>query len=83
LNATYDIGMNAFKLKNNRLNLLKELRSHVKTILESSDMNPNSTSDISDMMLMLQERKTARTLKIMRRELDKWIQEIEEDHKIL
>ena len=69
--------MNAYNLKNNRLNLLKELRSFVKRILENSDMNPNSKSDVSDLMAILQERKSVRTLKIVRKELDKWIQEME------
>ena len=74
--------MNAYNLKNNRLNLLKEIKSFVKTILENSDMNPNSKSDVSDMMAMLQERKSIRTLKIMRKEIDKWIQEMEEEKTI-
>ena len=64
-------------LKNSRLNLLKELRNYVKKTLKNSDLNPNSKADVSDMMMELQDRKAVRTLKVVRKELDKWIKEME------
>ena len=74
---TYQVDMMTHDLKNNRLNLLKELRNYVKRTLKNSDMNPNSKADVSDMMMELQDRKTVRTLKVVRKELDKWIKEME------
>lgn len=65
------------KIKKDRLLLLKVLRDHVKESLNNSEINPAFEEDVADMFLAIQDRKNVKQLKVVEKELEKWIDEME------
>lgn len=68
-----------FKFKKDRVLLLKALRDLVN---ESMDVNPLLEEDVSEFLTELTNKRNARRLKIIRRELDKWITEMIHQQKL-
>lgn len=71
--------MNIYNLKKDRLALLEEVESFVDIWLKNVDVNINSKSDVSDFFRILQDKKKVKTMKIISKELKKWIAEMEND----
>lgn len=65
------------RIKDNRLLLLKALRDHIDTSLDNAEINPNFESDVADMLTDMKEKKNVKRLKVIKKELDKWIKEME------
>lgn len=74
LNKLNDTYCCMYRIKS-KLLLLKLLHDHVKLSLENSKVNPNSQSDMVDMVLAMKDKKTLRELKLIEKELKKWIKE--------
>jgi hypothetical protein len=71
------LAMNA-KLKKDRLCLLQTLRDFVEDSLGYGETNVQLDSEVAEIITNLTDKRKMRTLKIVRKELQKWIHEIEE-----
>jgi hypothetical protein len=60
-----------------KLKLLQLLYKHVKIALINSDVNPNSDGDVMDIILDMKDKKTVKELKLIEKDLKKWISEYE------
>lgn len=69
--------MNVLRIRNNRLELLKVLRNHVSDSLVNAEINPNLESEVAEMIADMQDKKAVKLLRVAKRELDKWIKEME------
>ena len=69
--------INTLQLKKDRVLLLKAVRDHIKVSIDNADVNSNSEADISDMLLDMKDKKQLKQLKVVKKELDKWIKELE------
>jgi hypothetical protein len=70
------------RIKNDRLLLLKALRDHVEVSLENSEVESQFEADVAEMIMAMRDKRTVKQLKVVRKELDKWIKEMEEDRKL-
>lgn len=61
------------RIKNDKLSLLKAILSHIDTSLENSEINPELDYDVADMIMSMKEKKSIRELKVIKKELEKWI----------
>jgi len=62
--------------------LLKALRDHVEVSLENSEVESQFEADVAEMIMAMRDKRTVKQLKVVRKELDKWIKEMEEDRKL-
>ena len=69
------------KIKNNKLNLLKVILDHVKDSLVNTEINPNVESEVTEMFDHIQDRKEVKQLKLIQKELIKWIKDMESEVK--
>jgi hypothetical protein len=69
--------MNVLRIRNNKLELLKVLRDHVSDSLVNAEINSNLESEVAEMIADMQDKKAVKLLKVAKRELDKWIKEME------
>jgi hypothetical protein len=58
------------------------LRDYVEDSLVNSEIDPNLESDVAEMFADIQDRKTVKHLKCIKKELNKWIKEMEEDREL-
>jgi hypothetical protein len=72
-----------FKFKKDRILLLKALREIVAENMEASDIDPRIDEDVSEYMIEVTDKKRARRLKMMMKELDKLIIEMLQTKKIM
>jgi hypothetical protein len=61
---------------------LKALRDHVEVSLENSEVESQFEADVAEMIMAMRDKCTVKQLKVVRKELDKWIKEMEEDRKL-
>jgi hypothetical protein len=69
------------KFRQDRLVLLKALFGLVNEALDNSDINPYIEQDVAEFLTEIKDKRHKRNLKIIRRELDRWINECEEHRK--
>jgi hypothetical protein len=62
--------------KKDKVSLLKALREVVTDNMEYGEINPQIDRDVADLMLELTNKKHLRRLKLIRKELDKLIDEV-------
>lgn len=62
--------------------MLKALRDHVEVSLENSEVESQFEADVAEMIMAMRDKRTVKQLKVVRKELDKWIKEMEEDRKL-
>lgn len=65
------------KIKNNKLELLKALQTLVDESLEFVEVNDSLESEVASMLMDMKERKRIKKLKLMSRELDKWLRTLQ------
>lgn len=73
--------------KKDRVLLLKALRDLVSECMENNSINPDFERDVAEFLIEITDKKRFRRLKMVRRELDKFIEEtisrqkLEEDER--
>lgn len=70
------------KFKKDRVSLLKALRDLVSENMDAATINVFSEEEISEYMTEVIDKKRARRLKAIRRELDKVIDEIKSETRL-
>lgn len=65
-----------FKYKEDRVLLLRALRDLVTENMDASSMNPFAEQDVAEYLTEVTDKRRARKLKYLRRELDQYIAEI-------
>ena len=70
------------KFKKDRISLLKVLRDLVTENIDAAAINVFSEKEISDYMAEVTDKKHARHLKAIRRELDKLIEEVKSETRL-
>lgn len=63
------------KFQKDKLELLKSLRDLVLEDLRNSTVNVDLEYDTSEVLMEITDRKRSRRLKLIKRELDSWIDE--------
>ena len=69
--------------KKDKILLLKALRELVSEDMENSEINPYMDQEVSEFMIEITDKRRVRRLKSMRKELDKYIEEIEEERRLI
>jgi hypothetical protein len=68
--------MAMIKFRNNKLELLKELQKIVSQEMSNAKMNVEFEQDVAEFLTEVVDKKRFRRLKMIRRELDSWIEEM-------
>lgn len=71
--------MTNLRIKSSKLNLLKALQEDVDQALENADVNPSFEYDVAEIISTMRDKKTVKRLKVIKKELDKWIEEMEKE----
>jgi len=71
------------KFKKDRLLLLKALRELVSEDMENSEINPHLDQEVSEFMIEITDKRRYKRLKSIRKELDKYIEEVTRDQKLM
>jgi len=69
------------KFKTDRLELLKELRALILQEMNNSKVNVDLEYDVAEFLTEVKDKRRLRRLKLVRRELDKWIDEMVDTKK--
>jgi len=69
------------KFQRDRLELLKTLREFVLEEMNNAKVNVDLEYDVSEVLTEITDRKRARRLGLVRRELEKWIEETKSNRK--
>lgn len=64
------------KFKTDKVELLKELRKLISEELDNTKLNVNLESEVAEFLTEVTDRRRSRRLKMVRRALDEWIDEI-------
>lgn len=64
------------KFKDNKLELLRELRRMLSDDINNVAVNVDLEEEVADFLTEVTDKRRARRLKLVRKELDKWIQEM-------
>lgn len=64
------------KFKDNKLELLRELRRMLTEDINNVDVNVDLQEDVADFLADVTDKRRHRRLKLVRKELDKWIEEM-------
>ena len=68
--------------KKSRLLLLKALRDLVSEDMENGSINPNFEQDVAEFFIEFTDKKRLRHLKMIRKEVDKWIEQMTSQEKM-
>lgn len=71
------------KFKKNRVELLKALRDLITKSMDSASINPNFEEDVAEFFTEITDKRRCRRLRSMRKEVDKWIEELIASQKTL
>ena len=69
------------KIKKSKLELLKSLQEIVDEALEFLDIDETVDSNVVEMFDGMRDRKRVKKLKVMSKELNKWIEEWDTENK--
>lgn len=69
--------------KKDKILLLKALRELVSEDMENSEINPYMDQEVSEFMIEITDKRRLKRLKSMRKELDKYIDEVTLEQKLM
>lgn len=75
------MGHRIMKFKNDKLELLKELRRLVTQQLDNANVKVDLEYEVAGLLTEVKDRTRYRRLHLVRRELDKWLDEIADYRK--